>query len=230
MIDALAIRQFMKRIDAARLHEEQLILVVKGIVELFPITDACLFRYSPFGFLAEGLIKIDAQGLTSIRELRDDVRNIPGVMSAIRKRRAEFVCDEAVFTQSFQYASIHHVPFFLVVPICFSGNVIGYIVSTLFTEQCKNEEKLLQSLTEYGEHVGRIFESALFPMYTNTLSKRETEVMQRLAWGESGKEMAASMNISEFTIKDYVKSVMRKLGTQNRVQAVADLIRRGVIS
>ena len=230
MIDEIVIHNFIKKIEETPLHEEQLLLVVKGVIELFPISDAYLFRYSPFGFLAEGLIKIDSKGLTSIRDIRDDVRSIPGVISAIRKRKAEFVCDEGVFTQSFQYVNLPSIVSYLVVPICFSGIVIGYTTSSNFTAPFKNDKKLLHSLTEYGKSVGRIFESATFPMNTNKLSKRETEVMQRLAWGESVKEMANSLNISEFTIKDYVKSVMRKLGTQNRVQAVADLLRRGIIS
>jgi DNA-binding CsgD family transcriptional regulator len=38
------------------------------------------------------------------------------------------------------------------------------------------------------------------------------------------------MDISEATVNQYVKSAIKKLGVQNRVQAVAELFRKGVIS
>ncbi|MEH7455582.1 response regulator transcription factor [Gottfriedia acidiceleris] len=62
------------------------------------------------------------------------------------------------------------------------------------------------------------------------LSKRELEVMKRIAWCESTKKMADSMNISELTVKQYVKSAIKKLGANNRSHAVGELIRKGIIS
>jgi DNA-binding CsgD family transcriptional regulator len=56
------------------------------------------------------------------------------------------------------------------------------------------------------------------------------EVMKRISWGESIKEMADSMFISEVTINQYIKTAIRKLGAQNRTQAIAELFRRGMIS
>ena len=54
--------------------------------------------------------------------------------------------------------------------------------------------------------------------------------MKPIAWGESSKEMADSMNISELTVKKYVKSAIKKLGANNRSHAVGELIRKGIIS
>ena len=54
--------------------------------------------------------------------------------------------------------------------------------------------------------------------------------MKRIAWGDSTKEMAYSLGISEFTIKQYVKFAIKKLGAQNRAQAVAELFRKGILS
>ncbi|WP_156304531.1 response regulator transcription factor [Lysinibacillus sp. FJAT-14745] len=41
--------------------------------------------------------------------------------------------------------------------------------------------------------------------------------------------MAASIGISEFTVQDYVRSAIRKLDAFNRVQGVAEALRRGLI-
>ena len=54
--------------------------------------------------------------------------------------------------------------------------------------------------------------------------------MKRIAWGESIKEMAESMQLSEFTVKQYVKSAFTKLGVENRPHAVGKLLRKGIIS
>ncbi|MFF0827557.1 helix-turn-helix transcriptional regulator [Brevibacillus sp. NPDC003359] len=50
-----------------------------------------------------------------------------------------------------------------------------------------------------------------------------------MSWGESVKEMADWMGISEFTVQDYIKSALKKLGVQNRAQGVADAIRQRII-
>jgi DNA-binding CsgD family transcriptional regulator len=44
------------------------------------------------------------------------------------------------------------------------------------------------------------------------------------------KEMAATMEISELTVKQYVKSAIKKLGAHNRSHAVGELLRKGIIS
>ncbi|GLB60507.1 hypothetical protein NCCP133_26390 [Cytobacillus sp. NCCP-133] len=56
------------------------------------------------------------------------------------------------------------------------------------------------------------------------------EVMKRISWGESIKEMADSMYISEVTINQYIKTAIKKLGAQNRTQALAEMFRKGMIS
>ncbi|WP_353051299.1 response regulator transcription factor [Fictibacillus enclensis] len=56
------------------------------------------------------------------------------------------------------------------------------------------------------------------------------EVMKRISWGESTKEMANSMEISELTVKQYVKTAIKKLGAHNRSHAVVELVPKGIIS
>jgi DNA-binding CsgD family transcriptional regulator len=62
------------------------------------------------------------------------------------------------------------------------------------------------------------------------LSKRELEVLQRLSYGYSMKEMAEDMGISEFTVRDYLTAVNRKLGTKHRAEAVGVALRAGIIT
>ncbi len=55
---------------------------------------------------------------------------------------------------------------------------------------------------------------------THPLSERELAVMQRLAEGMSNRDIGAALNLAEATVKMHMKSICRKLGVNNRTQAV----------
>jgi NarL family two-component system response regulator YdfI len=62
-----------------------------------------------------------------------------------------------------------------------------------------------------------------------SLTRRETEVLQMLSSGLSNKEIAARLNISEHTVKFHVASILGKFGAASRTEAVSLGIRRGLI-
>jgi len=61
------------------------------------------------------------------------------------------------------------------------------------------------------------------------LSEREREVLRHVAAGRSNKEIAASLAIAERTVKFHVTAIFNKLGAENRAQAVALAIERGLV-
>jgi DNA-binding NarL/FixJ family response regulator len=61
------------------------------------------------------------------------------------------------------------------------------------------------------------------------LSKREVDVLQKVAGGNRNRDIAALLFISEETVKGHVKHIMDKLGASDRTQAVAIGLRRGII-
>jgi DNA-binding NarL/FixJ family response regulator len=66
-------------------------------------------------------------------------------------------------------------------------------------------------------------------MGDETLSKREVDVLQKIAGGNRNGDIAALLFISEETVKGHVKHIMEKLGASDRTEAVAIGIRRGII-
>ena len=62
------------------------------------------------------------------------------------------------------------------------------------------------------------------------LTRREIECLRWAAVGKSEWEMSQIMGISEHTSEKHLLSAKNKLGAVNRVQAVAEAIRRGFIS
>jgi len=61
------------------------------------------------------------------------------------------------------------------------------------------------------------------------LSKREVEVLQKVAAGKRNSDIATLLFISEETVKGHIKHIMGKLGASDRTEAVAIGIRRGLI-
>ena len=55
--------------------------------------------------------------------------------------------------------------------------------------------------------------------HDTTLTPRETEVLAALSRGQTNKEIARALNLSEPTIKLHVKTLYRRLGATNRTQA-----------
>lgn len=62
-----------------------------------------------------------------------------------------------------------------------------------------------------------------------TLTPREIQVLQCVAMGKPNKQIAQELSISEDTIKGHLRSIMDKLGANNRTHAVTLAIQRGII-
>jgi len=61
------------------------------------------------------------------------------------------------------------------------------------------------------------------------LSAREREVLRLVADGRANKEIARTLGITERTAKFHVTSVLNKLGAENRAQAAALAVQRGLL-
>ncbi len=60
-------------------------------------------------------------------------------------------------------------------------------------------------------------------------SARELEVLSLIAQGRSNKEIAATLGVSDETVKTHVSNVMQKLHAQDRAHAVTEAIRQGLL-
>ena len=61
------------------------------------------------------------------------------------------------------------------------------------------------------------------------LSARETEVLGLIVKGKSNKQIGYDLGIAEHTVKNHVKSILDKLGVDDRTQAATEAIQRGII-
>jgi len=63
----------------------------------------------------------------------------------------------------------------------------------------------------------------------NPLTAREKEILERVAKGESNREVAEVLKISEHTVKNHLKNILQKLHLENRVQLTRYAIENGLI-
>ena len=61
------------------------------------------------------------------------------------------------------------------------------------------------------------------------LSRRETEILQMVAYGSTTKEVAHDLGISPHTVKTHLERIFEKLGANDRAQAVAIALRKGLV-
>jgi len=61
------------------------------------------------------------------------------------------------------------------------------------------------------------------------LTERELEVIRALARGQSDRQIATSLGISEKTVRNHTSNIYRKLHIFDRTQAVIYAVREGVI-
>jgi two-component system response regulator DegU len=71
---------------------------------------------------------------------------------------------------------------------------------------------------------GKVMETVTAP-----LTYRETQILNYIAQGNSNKQIAHILEISEQTIKNHVSSILRKLNANDRAHAVALAMRNGWI-
>ncbi|MGG3739072.1 response regulator [Aeribacillus pallidus] len=63
----------------------------------------------------------------------------------------------------------------------------------------------------------------------SVLTNREKEVLQEIAKGKSNKEIAASLFITEKTVKSHVSHILAKLNVADRTQAALFAVKHGLV-
>lgn len=217
--------QGLKQVD----NQEQLIVeVLKVFLDRCRVAEAYFFRYSAIGFLGEGIISLEQDKIKHIPELRYDIRSLPTIESAIVERTAKYYEGQEIFEKTgSNYIIGSSVQSFVVTPVFTGTIVLGFMCG--INQEREESQDFLAELTQFGEYTGKLLQSFATRRTQEILSNRELEVMKEIAWGATTKEIAAHLQISEATVKQYVKQAVKKLDASNRSHAVAELMRRGAI-
>ena len=118
---------------------------------------------------------------------------------------------------------------------CLSKNATAEELASTIRRACNGEYPINESLItrptvarhvlNQFQHMRRTMEAVVAP-----LTPRETQILNYVAEGNTNKQIARILEISEQTIKNHVSAILRKLNANDRAHAVVLAIRHGWIS
>jgi DNA-binding NarL/FixJ family response regulator len=110
-----------------------------------------------------------------------------------------------------------------------TASEIQHAIRTVFAGDALLDPSVQRRLLERALH------SAPPPLPTpasagtpDNLTQREAEVLREIAAGQSNREIAEKLSISEATVKTHVNNIFSKAGLRDRAQAVVYAIRHGL--
>ena len=96
-----------------------------------------------------------------------------------------------------------------------------YLPSEAFSEHAANEDSSI-----FSDAKATPQKKEVDPKFTS-LTGRETEILRLLVNGLTNKQIAIELDLQEITVKIHVRNIYRKIGTQNRAQAVRATLESG---
>jgi two-component system, NarL family, nitrate/nitrite response regulator NarL len=94
------------------------------------------------------------------------------------------------------------------------GTVIVQAIRTVIGGGCWFSQPVLQKLTQHCS-------STMLPIPLARLTAREQTVLKQMASGCDNRQIAASLNICQRTVKFHVNNILNKLNLDSRAQAIA---------
>jgi DNA-binding NarL/FixJ family response regulator len=100
-----------------------------------------------------------------------------------------------------------------------------YLINDDVLSKPQLASRVLKSFRELAvEEEGAVTKDLYSP-----LSSREVEILDYIARGNSNKEIAKSLRISDQTVKNHITSILKKLSVNDRTAAVVHALRHGWI-
>ncbi|MCZ0754566.1 LuxR C-terminal-related transcriptional regulator [Anoxybacillus sp. J5B_2022] len=219
-----------------------------GFGYFLPFERCALFRLSDMESKIIGLYGYRLNN-EEIQAITDEIANIPIVNESIGKLKSQhhdmkhfqpiyipFANKEFPenYIKKFGIVSLVIVPVY--VPT--EGKIIGGIVLDQGAgKHFAVDRSLFPALMKFGQSAGELLLRFIeAPVQKQSLggnagsfSLREIEIMKLLADGASTAEAASQLYLSEFTVRDYISSLMKKLHAKNRTELVAKAMRLGII-
>jgi DNA-binding NarL/FixJ family response regulator len=98
------------------------------------------------------------------------------------------------------------------------GNVHKELLDTIRAVHAGQKRIPPEVAAELVDHAGQ-----------ERLTAREIQVLQFIAAGNSNKQIAGELRVTEETVKSHVTNVLAKLGANDRTHAVTIALKRGII-
>ncbi|MBO9306858.1 response regulator transcription factor [Thermomicrobium sp.] len=193
---------------------------------------AALFAYQT-DFVVVGEADDAASALTLAQELKPDLIlmdiNLPGEDGIEVTRRLKEVVPTAAIVMLTVFDDTDTLL------EAFKAGAQGYLVKNMRYGELLEQ---LRGLTRGEAVVSRRMAARILEEFQKwdkrmqsdiALTQRETEILELVTARLSNKEIAERLNISEYTVKNHIKSILRKLHLRSRHEAAAFGLARGLI-
>ncbi len=152
----------------------------------------------------------ELDGVLAAKNIKEQCPNIKIIILTTFERPDNIMAAFAVNVDGYIVKDINHENLILTVKTVYAGlTVIHDSVKKIMTERFGN-------LLEYKNN------------YEEKLSKKEIEIIRRIARGCSNKEIATELNYSEGTIKNNVSKILEKLEMSDRIQIAIFAMENGI--
>jgi NarL family two-component system response regulator LiaR len=166
------------------------------------------------------------EGLEAAGRLRPDVVVIdlimPGMggVEAIRQLRAADESIGLLALSTFAHGDL--------IRQAIDAGASGYLVKSVDTEGLAQAVRdVAAGRGSFSSDVTRVLAAAPTGAVDGTarFTEREAEVAELMAHGRSNADIAEALNLSVFTVKNHVSSILMKLHAQSRTEATAIILR-----
>jgi len=111
----------------------------------------------------------------------------------------------------------------------------GYVLKRAAADELVRAIRIVARGGMYVDPVlaGAVLRAGAQPTHTGThlldapLSDREEEVLRRIAWGQSNKQIGGELGISTKTVETYKSRIGEKLGLRTRTEMVRYAVQKG---
>ncbi|WP_167751306.1 response regulator transcription factor [Lentibacillus salicampi] len=238
---------FNETIMRSNNYNEAIENITAGFVNYLPFERCALFSYSANEQTGVGLFghRLDNKAIQNISEdisqlplIRDNLQLVRLFGKTMNYLQPIYIKDASIgfpdhYVKQFDLKSVVIAPIF----VSSNNRLFGAaILDQGAGKHFKVSQDTFTALLKFGQSAGEIL-AKYYHKHTRDdhqsgtlhLSPREIEVMKLMAEGASTSEAASDLNLSEYTVRDYVSAIMQKMDARNRTEAVARAIRQGLI-
>jgi DNA-binding CsgD family transcriptional regulator len=244
-----AVILFNEWIIRSQNFQESIENICYGFGYFLPFERSALFKFANKESIAVGLFGHHLSN-EEVQAIAEKISNIPILNDSLVKLKSQgnemknfqpiyipLAQNELpdIYVKKFVLTSLVIVPIY--VPA--EGKIIGGVVldqgpGKHFTLDTSLYPALMKFGQISGELLSKFIEADILKqdfkaIDSISLSPREIEVIKLLADGASTAEAAVKLYLSEFTVRDHISIIMKRLNAQNRTEVAVKAIRMGII-
>lgn len=242
-----AVLLFNDWVIRSRTLQEAVQNIATGLVHYLPFQRCAIFSYSNEERLGLGMYGYQMNNraiqniklkITHVPLIKKNIEKLEAIGNELRRLQPLYI-EQAEKHFPIEYVRRFKLESVIVAPIYVpsKGKLLGAcILDRGEGQKFSVSRNTYIALMKSGQTAGELLYKLMNPHDSSHkteppvhLSRRETDVLRLMAEGMSTTEAADALHLSEYTVRDYVSSIMKKLNAKNRTEAATKAIRRGII-